>query len=196
MEDTEKTIHELWCRYRYWLKANAPDALKALRLGASQQQLREAEQSMHVRLPLAVRASYLEHDGQEPDGPRVFEAGEFLSLQRMVELWQRGETLRRDGKLSGLKSSPLDETISTDWWHEAWIPLTSDGQNNFHCLDLGTPYLEARGQVIDYWHDEPTRGVEAFCFEDWLSDRVTGAETGEYVYSAIDQGIILAIDQG
>jgi cell wall assembly regulator SMI1 len=150
---------------------------------------------MGVRLPPAVKASYLEHDGQEPDGPRLFDTGEFLSLQRMVELWQRGDSLRSEGKLTGLKCSPLDETISTDWWHEYWIPLTTDGQNNFQCLDLGTQNLEARGQVIDYWHEEPSRGVEAFSFVEWLTDRVEGAESGEYVYSKKEQGMILAVDQ-
>jgi cell wall assembly regulator SMI1 len=72
--------------------------------------------------------------------------------------------------------------VVRDWWHPKWIPLTSDGCGNSHCLDLNPGPTGAVGQIIIMWHDDPSRPVEAGSFRIWLEQFATDLESGKYVY--------------
>src|SRR5687767_2048345 len=123
-------MDEIWSRIDSWLAANAPDVLRSLHSGASEDDIRQTEVSLGVELPEDVRASYRVHDGQSFEGPGLINTREFLSLERIRDEWKIWKDLLDRGDFEGSQSAPQDDCIKTDWWNALWIPLTYDGSGN------------------------------------------------------------------
>ena len=112
-----------WQRIERWLRTHAPQVYESLRPGATDKQLDEGERRLGVSFPESVRESYRIHDGQEPDGPALIDAWEFLSLERILDEWQVWKQLLDGGEFARSRSKP-DPGIRPDWWAPRWIPLT------------------------------------------------------------------------
>jgi cell wall assembly regulator SMI1 len=179
-----------WARIHAWLAANAPVVLESLQPPATDEQLRDAEESMGVVLPADVRACYRVHDGQRPvpmllrdwpdrqDVPRFLYGQQWLSLDRMVEHWRIKKGLLEEGAF-GHPGQPRGP-IRPDWWHPKWVPLTADRLGYMNCLDLAPAEGGRVGQVIYWCHDDPSRGVVAPELTDWLAQFADALEQGEY----------------
>ncbi|KAJ9556773.1 hypothetical protein OSB04_011387, partial [Centaurea solstitialis] len=59
-------VKNVWDRIKTWLTQNFPEVLPTLRKGASEDEIRELEKSLKVKLPLPTRVLYRFCDGQEP----------------------------------------------------------------------------------------------------------------------------------
>ena len=66
----------------------------------------------------------------------------------------------------------------------------SDGCGNEKMIDLDPTEHGTVGQIIQMWHDDPTRSKEAESLYDFLARYAQDLEDGKYVLSA-DYGIIL-----
>ncbi|WP_093230465.1 SMI1/KNR4 family protein [Thermoflavimicrobium dichotomicum] len=66
------------------------------------------------------------------------------------------------------------------WWRTKWIPITSDGGGNNHCIDLDPDEGGTPGQIITMWHDEGSRECIASSFREWFANIVTKLENGDY----------------
>jgi hypothetical protein len=159
-----------WDRIHAWLDANAPAGYGALRPGASADEIRAAEESMGLKLPDDVVASYRIHDGQG-NGPGLV-AGEgwwLLPLQRMVAQWRRW--------------SQADPMASR------FVPLAWIGTGDYVFLNLDPdfrkldPDAEEPGYLMIQRRDsgEPDPLVPSFSF--WLEDFASELESGAFAYS-------------
>ena len=182
-------MREVWDRIDAWLRVNAPGILASPRPGATDGQIAEAERSLGVTFPEPVRDSYRVHDGQRPDGGRLIEGWEFLSLERIEDEWKVWRGLLDGGDFQGIASEP-DEGIRPDWWNPRWIPLTYDGAGNHHCLDLDPAPGGEAGQIIEMWHDELSRPLVSRSYREWLAGFAADLEAGLYVHSEDYGGLV------
>jgi cell wall assembly regulator SMI1 len=158
-----------WTRIEHWLKQNAPTTLSALRPGAPKTSITKVEKTLGITFPDEVRESYRIHDGQSSDGPGLFDDWELLPLSRVLEEWRIWKGLWDSGEFKGKKSKSNGATLK-DWWHPAWIPLTSNRAGDHHCLDLAPGPKGTCGQIIQFFHDDAERSVVAKTFGVWLKD--------------------------
>ncbi len=181
-------MQEIWTYIESWLYANAPKVLHTLQPGASDTQIKAAEDFLSIQFPAEVKASYRIHNGQSGYDYGFLEGREFLSLERMQEEWEVWKELLDGGEFEEFESSP-DVGIRSDWWSAQWIPLIYDGAGNHDCLDLNPGEGGKRGQIITMWHDEPERQIVAPSFRAWLEQYAKGLESGQFVFSEEDKGI-------
>ncbi|BDS06590.1 hypothetical protein NT6N_16300 [Oceaniferula spumae] len=182
-------IFTQWEQLEAWLSDNAPPLLEGLRPGATPTAIAEAEASLGVKFPEDFRTCYLIHDGQDPDTPWLFDASEFLSLERIVEEWTVWKDLLDGGDFTDCESTP-DTGVKPDWWNASWIPFTYNGSGDHLCIDLDPTNDGTQGQVIEMWHDMDNRPVVAKSFSEWFSGLVGGVLSGDYVLSEEYDGLI------
>jgi cell wall assembly regulator SMI1 len=180
-------IERTWYRVEAWLMTNAPLVFESLHAGASEAEIVEVEHILGVRFPDDVRASYGIHAGQHPVSVRGFpgliEGYQLLTLPEIMGEWRLWKRLLDGGDFEGLLGDPQGP-IRADWWHPAWIPLTHDGSGNHHMLDLSPAPGGTLGQILEFWHDDPTRRVLAPSFAVWLDRFADDLNAGRYIYSA------------
>jgi cell wall assembly regulator SMI1 len=58
---------------------------------------------------------------------------------------------------------------------DAWLKAN---RPDCYCLDLQAEDGGTPGQIIDFWHDEPTRNVLAPSLAEWFRDLVIAMEEG------------------
>lgn len=182
----------IWDRIHVWLAAHAPDVLESLAPGATDEQIRAAEEAMAVTLPDDVRACYRIHNGQRPVlvnvtywaglrcVPAFLHGENWASLDRMVHQWRMKKELLDGGTFDGISSRPTGP-IRSDWWHPKWLPVTEDTTGYVKCLDLAPSSGGDVGQVIFWCHDDAGRGVLATSFTAWLKNFTYALEAGQYV---------------
>jgi cell wall assembly regulator SMI1 len=108
----------IWDRIHTWLAFHAPAVLASLRPGASERQVRAAEEAMQVTLPDDVRACYRIHDGQDPAAngwrPPFLHGWGWLPLEDVVAQWRHWQG-------EGTIDDPARELLAgsfTEWLEE------------------------------------------------------------------------------
>jgi cell wall assembly regulator SMI1 len=193
-ENTSSDMKLIWDRIHLWLGANAPEVLKSLCPGAGERKIRAAERAMGITFPEDVKACYRIHDGQKckrgARWPPPFLYGQnWERLDDMLCAWRSMKGLVDDGTFSRWRSVP-DGPIRTEWWHPAWIPLTSNSFGDAHYLDLAPAPGGDVGQIISWQNDDPGREVVANSLTDWLDDFAEELEEGLWQYSEEYGGLI------
>jgi cell wall assembly regulator SMI1 len=166
-----------WERIERWLQANAEPVHANLAPGASDGDLAALVAAIGCDLPSEVVASLKRHDGLRDEYPGLIGGWELLSCRRIAQEWEIWKGLLDNGELEG-PSSPADPRIKTDWWNPRWIPVTSSGSGNHHCVDLDPVGEGHAGQVIVLWHDDETRPLVALTYAEWLEQIAAGLESG------------------
>jgi cell wall assembly regulator SMI1 len=93
-----------------------------------------------------------------------------MPLQQVQEVHANlGEIL---GELEDLGESGRDT-----WWHRAWVPFLDAGGDCL-CVDTRGTLGGVAGQVIDFAHDDSTRGIEYPSLQSWLETVVASLEAG------------------
>jgi cell wall assembly regulator SMI1 len=184
----------IWDRIHVWLAANAPKVLKSLRPGASEDAIAAAEREMGVTFPEDVKACYRIHDGQRKlKGrhwpPDFLDGAEWHSLDSMLREWRSMMSLVNDGTFAQWRSKP-DGPIKTEWWHPAWIPLTSNHSGQLDCLDLAPEPGGQIGQIICWWHDDAARDLGADSFTEWLEMFADDLDDGEWTTDPRYHGLV------
>ncbi len=116
---------------------------------------------------------------------------EIHSLERVVENWTLWTEMLEGGEFEGLSGEP-NGPIKAEWWNPRWVPLTSNGGGDHHCLDLDPAEGGQVGQIMEFWHDWEVRTRIAPSFTAWFEAFVTGCETGRFVWSKAEESFILA----
>jgi cell wall assembly regulator SMI1 len=173
----------IWDRIHVWLAANAPKVQKSLCRGASERAIRAAEREMGVTFPDDVKACYRIHDGQREGGADFLYGWHWNSLDGMLEDWRLLKGMSEN--VEGSRGS--DDVTQTDWWHPAWLPILTNYNGDFRCLDLAPGPAGSVGQILFWWHDDSRWGegrrLQAHGFTLWLDDFVGELEEGEWLYS-------------
>jgi cell wall assembly regulator SMI1 len=186
-------MDEIWDRIETWLAKNAPAVLAGLNGPASEQELDATERALGVTLPEDVRASYRRHNGQA-GAEDLFPDGEFLSLEGVRFQWGTWKELLDRGEFFGIDSNSDGREVRTDWWHPAWVPFTYNGCGDHVCIDLAPGPEGEVGQIIEMWHDDGERPLEANSFREWLLDFAEALESDELGYSEEYGGIVWSQD--
>lgn len=181
-------IAVIWDRIETWLQGHAPAIVQRLPPGVTEEALRQAEATMGLTLPEAVKASYRRHNGAPP-GSFLLGQSIFYDLTGMVHGQQRLAQRYAD-LLAKAPRTPqaLAGPIQPVWWHPAWLPVTGDGAGNHWCLDLAPASGGQVGQIIDFDHEVGPTKVLATSFQELLSTFADQLEAG--VYMARDLNLI------
>jgi cell wall assembly regulator SMI1/ankyrin repeat protein len=160
-----------------WKQLLATDSglKKKLRAGAKPAKLATFEAVLGCTLPLDVRESYLQFDGQKSgDGMFIVKDESFdeeyawMSLDEAQAQWTMMQELAAEGEFKGAKAKGETGVRST-WWHAQWIPIATDGGGNYLCVDLAPAMGGASGQIIGFRHDSAKRELHAASFSDLLT---------------------------
>ncbi|MEZ0373270.1 MAG: DUF6707 family protein [Candidatus Sericytochromatia bacterium] len=175
-------MQKSWKTIEDWLGAKAPKLLSALRPGATEAEIKQAEAKMGIKFPKEVRASWLIHDGIGRNGPFFLDGHTLLSLEDMVSDWRVCQELL-DEDFAEDDNQNVHDAIRPRWWQTGWIPLTADGMGNHFCLDLAPARAGKKGQVISFWHDDDARELIAANFKDYLGGFAKSLSKGDYLWS-------------
>jgi len=170
-------MEEIWKRIEAWLDTHAPEMRDDLLLGATPEEIKTAEESMHIKLPSDVKDSYLIHNGQNTIGAYLIGDWQLLPLKDMLRQW---ENLRKSSNESADVKGEPHGPVRDDWWNPKWIPFAYDGAGDFYCVDLDPPSEGTVGQVISYWHVDEERERLAQSFQEWLKGYADDLEAGKY----------------
>jgi cell wall assembly regulator SMI1 len=170
-----------WDRIERWLSRHAPDILTDLCEGATEVDIRWAEEQIGCQFPEAFKQSHLIHDGSAVCAP--LEYWDFYSLTEIVRAWKalkqcvdRGFFAEFDHLCDGQTRGP----IRPEWWNLKWVPLTGEPGGDHLCLDLNPAEGGHVGQVIRWYHDDSVRELVAPTYEAWWEHFTGGLEAGAY----------------
>jgi cell wall assembly regulator SMI1 len=176
-------IQSVWRRTELWLEQQAPDILKTLDDGATNEQIRGLETQLGLSLPDDLKQSLAVHNGQRPDfyPKTLIEQWELLSAERMQEEWIVLKGFYDAGEFAENEVT-ADEPLARTWWHPSWLPITDNHNGDYHCLDLtpGPTY----GNILIFWHDYERRKIEGASFSAWLEKFADDLEDDVYEVSA------------
>jgi cell wall assembly regulator SMI1 len=176
-----------WIRFKDWLQKNAPHLILAINEGATQKDIETLETVVGKKLPDEFVDFYKIHNGQNEQQFRegLINSEELLSINEIIGQWECWKELLDNGDLEyeGLiPTSEPEKGIKNDWWNPLWIPFTHDGSGNHICIDLDPASGGTFGQVIRMWHDSGYRKLYASSFTEYISNYISGLETGQFVY--------------
>ena len=171
-------MKEIWARIEKWLAVNAPKVLEVLEDGATDKEIQDIETALKVELPEDFIESYKIHNGIKA-GFGFIEGWDLHSLDSIISEWKIWEGLE---EIKDFESTP-DEGIKNNWFNSKWVPFTSDGAGDSHCLDLDPDKGGNIGQVLILWHDDATRPLVAKSFTEFLSNFANDLEAGKYSVS-------------
>jgi cell wall assembly regulator SMI1 len=164
----------IWKRIHAWLDTNTPEGYGQLCPGARAEAIQEAENSMGLKLPRDVKASYRIHDGQDNEPGLIGGEGWcLLSLQEMVKQWRRWS-----------QADPRDAH---------YVPVAWGGTGDYVFLDL-RPDAEEPGCLMVQRRDSADPDPVAPSFRFWLEHFADKLDDGEFAYSE-DDGCIMYADE-
>jgi cell wall assembly regulator SMI1 len=131
----------------------APTVRKSLRPPSKKRAITELEKTIKRSLPEEVKASLACHDGQtEVSGGCVF-GYRLLPVESIVAYWELSRGHDGDAvPIKRIRSIP-NGAVQHCESHPGWIPLVSDWNANYICVDLAPNLDGQRGQVIVFGRD-------------------------------------------
>ncbi len=187
---TDKKVVAAWSRIEAWLSDHARVVRDALAKPATEKKLRGAEKAMGLALPQELRQLYLLHDGTARGTLGLFDGWRWIAIDEVVAEWRDWKALLEEhGDAWAAEPPDADRGVRAENWNAKWIPITSSGSGDHHCVDLAPARGGVPGQVIRMWHDEPLRQLKARSVSEWLEHLADGLESGRLTWSAEDERI-------
>jgi cell wall assembly regulator SMI1 len=174
-------MDDVWARIEIWLSAHAPEILEILNKGTTTEDLEKLEHTLGYVLPDDLKTSLKIHNGQDQDAEGFLDSWELLSVERMLGRWTFLKEFYDAGEFAE-NSVSIKGNLANEWWSPAWLPITDNGNGDYHYLDLtpGSTY----GHILTFWHDWEERKAESESFKDWLSQFATQLEAGLFEITA------------
>jgi cell wall assembly regulator SMI1 len=169
-----------------WSVANLPQAGGKDSPPASEEQLRQFESAIGVKLPKDVRDSYRVYNGQCAGLGIIYRLA-VEPLRECLLHWRNwvegyGENLKDNSAAdldSGCSSFP-DGFVRPVYFDSGWVPLTYDSGGNHIGVDLNPGPKGCRGQVIVFGRDDEFHPVLALSWGQFLTDLADELEAGNY----------------
>ncbi|KAH9934696.1 uncharacterized protein B0H18DRAFT_1114566 [Fomitopsis serialis] len=188
-------LSHTWDRLRQWLSREYPELGDTLNYGILPLDLQQIEMALGMRLPAAVRDSYLCVDGQEAESAAGCSEGLFfgltlLPMEDVLEEWRFWREIDDDPstganpRLKEVMQSIPPKWVKREYTCKGWLPLITDKGGNYLGIDM-TPDEEGKsGQVIVFGRDFDTkivmfRGEGEGGWGKWLAGFVDDLESGE-----------------
>jgi cell wall assembly regulator SMI1 len=164
------TDNEAVARWLKWFAAHAEDVIASLApKGAALAVIAPAMES-------AV-ALYAAHDGQsmgEDFPPPVYENYRWMSLAEIAETRESLDGMANVGEWDDDKHKVID------WWVPGWVPLLTDDNSNYLCIDTVGSFGGNPGQMLEFIHDDASRKVFAPSFDAWFAAWTASLEAGAW----------------
>ncbi|HPH64242.1 MAG TPA: SMI1/KNR4 family protein [Kofleriaceae bacterium] len=129
-------------------------------------------------MDLAV-ALYAVADGQlgteqSPFPPSVYDNYYWMPLAEVDEVRQDLDGMAKVGEWDD------ERTRVINWWVPGWLPLLTDGNSNYICIDTVGSFGGAPGQLIEFIHDDDERLVLAPNFDAWFAAWVAALDAKHF----------------
>lgn len=180
--------HELLEKYKALLsdfRETEEDEEESWNEPATEEEIAEAEAQLGIKFPPEVKSLYRIHNGQRYGTTPVFLHWHFLSLEAMVQEWEVWQDV-----IAGLsafeRQADACGPVKAETFCKEWIPFTTDGCRNNHCIDLAPEPEGHAGQIVIVWHDDTERPVIAFDIWSWLKKVIADIEQEPHGNSMID----------
>ncbi len=163
-------MDELIARLDVVLRNYRPEYYHRLLPGLTVTEIRATEESLGFSFPRVLKNLYLWKNGQpalyfEP----LFQNRTFESIQQVVESHRVLTELEQCGEFDTLNG-----------WSRKWIPFLANGAGDYHCVDMEGVFTGQQGQIIEFWHDIPSRTILAPSLESWLASFVHMLENEDW----------------
>lgn len=158
---------------------NYPLVLNDFNQGATQNDIVQLENTIHISFPLSFKEYVSTYDGQKGNIYIPSLPYELLSLINIKKEWNIWKELLRTHTFSDF-SPNTDKQINPVWWDENWIPIASNDYGDCICLDFNPTIHGKIGQVIKVFHDDEDRVYLSPDFSSWLRTIVLSIPTGEH----------------
>lgn len=126
----------------------------------------------------AALALYAVHDGQPVgDGelpPPVYEQYRWMTVAEIAEVREDLDGMAKVGEWD------TDTYQRIDWWVPGWVPLLTDDNSNYLCIDTVGSFGGTPGQMIEFIHDDEDRVVFAPTFDAWFAAWTASLEAGAW----------------
>ena len=175
---SSKSVKDGWKRLERVLSEHRRDILSTLHQPTPPATIGFLAETLGRQLPVMVEDFFEAHDGQAEveDGSFITAVDRYsssvfrlLSVAEVIQQWQTWSDQLAAGDFRKKLTLP-DPGIREDWFHPGGIPLTTDHEGNFHCLDLAPDDGGNEGQVILLHHDREARTIVADSIIDWLDE--------------------------
>jgi hypothetical protein len=140
-----------------WLDSNANPVKSNLNGPATEIELSAIESELCLTIPISIKQAYLLHNGEKPDSDGIFGLWRWLPLNEV----------KREFHL--LKDHKDSESIR--------IPVLLSPGGDILYAESGE-----ESEIIDWWHEKPTRDVKHSDFKGYLKWFTSRLYQGEYVY--------------
>ncbi|STZ63261.1 SMI1 / KNR4 family [Moraxella lacunata] len=163
--------------------------------GATDDDFAKLEKVLGFELPNDFKEIYRIHNGSYNLGVFVDESwfsidDIIIEYQIWIDLYNNGDFKDGDGDCG---CSPEHNEIKADFWfNPKWIPLTGNGCGDSKMIDLDPSETGTVGQIIQMWHDEPSRTLEAVSLKVLFEQFATDLENDEYIIHPEYEGIVRA----
>lgn len=161
-------MKDKWQKLEHWLTANAPRVLENLNPPASENKIAETEAKLNIKFPPSVRKTYLLHDGQPTEAWGLFGGYRLLSLDDIVDLVEMQVQIEEEYEFGDFDASLMIPLID--------LSCTGD----FYYVENSVNNEET--ELIEWWHEEPTRNVKATSFEAFFDDFLSQVENGDFIF--------------
>jgi cell wall assembly regulator SMI1 len=72
--------------------------------------------------------------------------------------------------------------IHQAWWHPKWIPVVTNDEGDYFCLDTDPPDPNRLGQVLLYLQNQPQRPLIAGSLRAWFNRIAQDLAAGLYTF--------------
>jgi cell wall assembly regulator SMI1 len=166
-----QSIKSLWEKLERHLRRHHPDLLADLNPPATTAEIDMFQSTLKTKLPAAFVELLMIHNGQRGQADWLFEGEKFLSIEEILMDWRTLCSLETDGDFDDAIADS-QEGVKNCWWSKGWVPITSNGFGDHHCLDLDPSPEGERGQIINFFHDSPERSRVASGVSVWFAQFV------------------------
>jgi cell wall assembly regulator SMI1 len=192
---TYPSLSTTWIRIRSWLSEEYAELGDTLNWGCLPELLEQVEAEIGFSLPVSVRESFCNTDGQElesltdcPDG--LFFGLNYLTLEEAFEEWKFWRTVDLDPSTGAnpslqatMQSIPAGY-IRCRYSDPGWFPLATDRAGNYLGVDMNPGDKGTSGQVIVFGRDFDVKivlsqGDGDGAWARWLASFAEELETGE-----------------
>lgn len=164
--------------------------------GASDEDFKRLEEVLGFGLPDAFKAVYHIHNGSDNAGNFIDE--NWLTIDGIISEYTVWKTLYEEGCFDedgvDIGCEPDDGIQSNFWFNPKWIPLTANGCGDGKMMDLDPTSDGTVGQIIQMWHDDPSRTLEAVSLMAFFEKFAQDLENDQYVIHPNYHGVVLADD--
>ncbi|MFM2423886.1 MAG: hypothetical protein RLZZ70_273 [Candidatus Parcubacteria bacterium] len=159
--------------------------------GVTVEEILTFEKTLAITLPDDFLAFYEKHNGQKSDYPVLFDGQELLSFTRIMEEWTMLNTILNENITSFEVVADLG--VKNNWWNPKWIPILTDRNGNYTCMDLDPEPGGKMGQLISFDHETIHREIVISSFLEFMDSYLGDLKQGNLIYNEDYGGVMLKV---